>query len=338
MKPITEITINRLPVRTWNWLGMNESVIKGEEARFLQEAERAKPESLQAGYEESLHVGREEIQRAGQEEKVYRFMCADGESKMQEIELLAEMESRLTVWMEISSAKVAEGLFSLNTEITARENAKVRLIQVQLLGESYRFLNDINIECEKGAEVEILQLFLGGVKIWSSLTGNLNGADSKLSVELGYWGRKNQRLDMNYVALHKAKTTMSQIHVKGVLADEAFKLFRGTIDFKQGASDSEGEETEDVLMLGEDAVNQTIPLILCEEEDVQGNHGATIGTPDEEVLFYLGSRGIKKEDAVTLLARAKIDALSAWIENAEIEEQVQNYLEEVTGHGRQQVF
>ena len=77
----------------------------------------------------------------------------------------------------------------------------------------------------------------------------------------------------------------------GVLRDQAFKLFRGTIDFKAGSAGSEGEEQEDVLILGDDAVNQTIPLILCAEEDVQGSHGATIGRLDDELLFYLCSTG-----------------------------------------------
>ena len=43
-------------------------------------------------------------------------------------------------------------------------------------------------------------------------------------------------------------------------------------------------------------MNQTIPLILCEEEDVEGNHGATIGKLDEELLFYLESRGIPEAE------------------------------------------
>ena len=49
--------------------------------------------------------------------------------------------------------------------------------------------------------------------------------------------------------------------------------------------------------MGEDAVNQTIPLILCGEEDVQGSHGATIGRLDDELLFYLCSRGMSRQAA-----------------------------------------
>ena len=61
------------------------------------------------------------------------------------------------------------------------------------------------------------------------------------------------------------------------MKDAAKKIVRGTIDFKTGSSDSAGSEQETVLMLGEDVVNKTVPLILCAEENVAGKHGATIG-------------------------------------------------------------
>ena len=92
----------------------------------------------------------------------------------------------------------------------------------------------------------------------------------------------------------------------GVLRDSSQKTFRGTIDFKTGSSGAVGAETEDVLLLGETVVNKTVPLILCAEEDVKGSHGATIGQLDEEMLFYLGSRGISEEKAVDLMAGARI--------------------------------
>ena len=47
-------------------------------------------------------------------------------------------------------------------------------------------------------------------------------------------------------------------------------------------------------MLGDGVINKTVPLILCAEENVVGNHGATIGELDDETLFYFESRGIGK--------------------------------------------
>lgn len=86
---------------------------------------------------------------------------------------------------------------------------------------------------------------------------------------------------MNYVARHRGKKTTCEMDSTGVLAGKAFKLFRGSIDLLPGGSGAKGQEQENVLLLGDGVVNQTIPLILCGEEDVEGNHGATIGRLDE---------------------------------------------------------
>ena len=89
----------------------------------------------------------------------------------------------------------------------------------------------------------------------------------------------------------------------------AKKLFRGTIDFKKGAKGAKGDELEDVLLLDDGVQNQTIPLILCAEEDVEGNHGASIGSLDDELIFYLESRGISEEAAYELMAKARLKAV-----------------------------
>ena len=63
-------------------------------------------------------------------------------------------------------------------------------------------------------------------------------------------------------------------------------------------------------MLGDGVVNKTVPLILCAEENVVGNHGATIGELDEDTLFYFESRGISAAEAENIMARAAIERLA----------------------------
>ena len=113
----------------------------------------------------------------------------------------------------------------------------------------------------------------------------------------------------------------------GVLSEKATKIFRGTIDFRKGCAGSVGNEKEEVLLLDDTIVNQTIPLILCDEEDVEGNHGASIGKIDEELLFYLESRGIGEEEVYEMMAKAKINAICNKISEEETKSQVQEYLE-----------
>ena len=50
-------------------------------------------------------------------------------------------------------------------------------------------------------------------------------------------------------------------------------------------------------------------MILCAEEDVEGNHGASIGSLDDELIFYLESRGISEEAADALMAKARLKAV-----------------------------
>ena len=58
------------------------------------------------------------------------------------------------------------------------------------------------------------------------------------------------------------------------------------------------------MILGDDVVNKTMPVILCDEDDVAGNHGATIGSVSPEQLDYLAARGLSRQDAEQLFVRA----------------------------------
>ena len=124
----------------------------------------------------------------------------------------------------------------------------------------------------------------------------LSGKESKVEKSIGYFLDGNDKLDMNYVVDHIAPRTECDIDAQGVLEGTSEKVFRGTIDFKNGCAGAVGGEIESVLMRSDDVVCQSIPVILCSEEDVAGNHGASIGKLDEDLLFYMSSRGLKEED------------------------------------------
>lgn len=211
----------------------------------------------------------------------------------------------------------AESFAGIRTKIRAGKNSLLRLVQIQRLGESFTFFNDIDSFCEEGARLELVQLVFGGGNTFQGCTVQLAGRESSFGADIGYLVQGSQRLDMNYAAFHQGKQSKSEINAHGVLKDHAFKLFRGTIDFQTGAAGSEGEEKEDVLLLDDGVVNQTIPLILCAEEDVQGNHGATIGNLDEELLFYLESRGISKKEIYEMMARARLETVCQKIPDGE---------------------
>ncbi|MDO4331348.1 MAG: SufD family Fe-S cluster assembly protein [Eubacteriales bacterium] len=348
------VTINRLPVKTWNWLGMNEAVLERgsitKEGRLNAEipetvifdTQKAAPalDKILTGMGDGIDTLFEEAQipyrilrsTAGmkiEETARLRIASRGNEETLNRIGLFLEKDSEMTVVMDVSCMQEREkqAFAGFQTRIYAEENARLHLVQVQRLGEAFTCFNDVGIFCKEGAKVELLQLILGGGTNFYGARAELSGKESAWQSDIGYLLRGGQRLDMNYVALHEGKKTNSKISVSGVLRDRASKLFRGTIDFQTGCGGSEGEETEDVLLLDDTVVNRTIPLILCGEEDVQGNHGATIGRLDEKLLFYLQSRGICREEVYEMMARARIDALNARIPDAKVQAGVQSWLE-----------
>lgn len=352
------IKVNRLPALTWNHLGMNDATVygigPGEEGVCRKEIPRgilfesavkdAGMPFVAAGMGEELEellqspaisawrVSAPEGQKMTQPVR-FHFSCREGKQSFNRIEIHAERNSELTVVMDFLSADDSDGnsrsiqtLYGIQTKVYAQENSLVRLVQVQNTDENLTFLNDIGARCETDAGVEVIQLMLGGKDTYLGCRAALEGERSSFLADIGYLAQGRQRLDMNYEAIHRGRQSSSKINASGVLRDRAEKLFRGTIDFQTGAAGASGNEKEDVLLLDDGVVNRTIPLILCAEEDVEGNHGATIGKLDEDLLFYLESRGIAQKDIYEMLAKARLDAMCKKIPDEETRLLAQNMM------------
>ena len=70
-----------------------------------------------------------------------------------------------------------------------------------------------------------------------------------------------------------------------------------------------------------------MPIILCQEEDVDGRHGATIGQLGEDLLFYMQSRGIDEEEAKRIMIKARLESVSRLIPDDELSQKVQYYIQ-----------
>ena len=349
------MTINRLPSKTWNWLRMNETQLENVAIPEAGEPKVSLPEKITttengnarpwnadfAGIASGMGEDMDSLLTAAevraQQYEVPAGVVADApllldyeyaQNSLQAsaVAVRAHKNSEITMIQDFASNKEAAGQAAVSTRLYLEEGAKIRLIQVQRLGREVTFLNDIGALCEENASLEVIQLILGGKNTYLGCKTTLQGRESSVNTDTAYIVEGDGRLDMNYVALHEGKKTQSNMQAGGVLRDHAFKLYRGTIDFKWGAKGAVGNEKEDVLLLSNEVVNQTIPLILCAEEDVEGNHGATIGKLDDELLFYLESRGMNREQIYEMMAMAKVDAVCRKIPDARTQAKVQKFL------------
>lgn len=341
-----EMKVNRLPAPTWNWLRMNGTEtaarVGGEGAFDFEIPAGVAGETLSAPSLDCASGMGPDVERlvkdaalpvrkytaVGKVDEALRFGFdyADGAAAFNAVELETGEGGALTAVMDFRSAPGAAGFAGVQTKMALGRNSLLRLVQIQRLGGALTFFNDVGARCADGARVELIQLALGGGSVFMGAQCALEGRGSALKADIGYLLRGTERLDMNYTALHEGRRTQSGINASGVLRDKAFKLFRGTIDFRRGAAQASGSEKEDVLLMDDGVVNRTIPLILCGEDDVEGDHGATVGRLDDRLLFYLESRGLNREDAYEMMARARVVAVAARIPDERTRRGVERWL------------
>ena len=171
----------------------------------------------------------------------------------------------------------------------------------QTLDDSWIALDDTGLFLDEGARVNVQHIVLGAGASATGLAGDLLGDTAKVTIDTDYLGAREQVRDFNYELRH------------GVLTGASKKVYRGTIDLVHGCKGATGTERETVLLANKGVDNKTVPVILCDEDDVAGNHGATIGHVRDEQLFYLACRGLDQNAAEDLFIRAKLEdaALSA---------------------------
>ncbi len=218
--------------------------------------------------------------------------------------IVAERDSRLTI-VQIIKGDAIDGASMSLTQILAKPGSFVRLIQIQLLGAQSRSWEAVGARVEGGAKVELVRAVLGGSVAACGSLMELVGPKSEYTLSAAYFGHEAQYLDFNDTAVHLGIESTSDMYTSGVLADKSSKILRGTIDFRSGAVRSVGHVNENVLLLDPTARNRTAPLILCGEEQVEGQHAATLGRFDEKQLYYLCSRGLTPTQAKRLMIEAR---------------------------------
>lgn len=203
-----------------------------------------------------------------------------------------------------------------------KSNSNLKLTVVNLTGFTTKNIIAMENCLEKDAKLDYNIIDFGGYGSVTNYYSNLLGDNSENYLNVIYLGINKQTLDMNYIAETRGKKTKMNIDVQGAIKDYAKKHFKGTIDFKRGSKKAEGSENEFCMLLSDEAKAISLPMLLCDEEDVIGNHSTAAGKINNKELFYLMSRGLTEEEAKMLLIKAKFNKVIDNISNFEIRDEI----------------
>ena len=112
---------------------------------------------------------------------------------------------------------------------------------------------------------------------------------------------------------------------KGILAGKSRAVFSGKVLVKKDSQKTKAFQKDLNFLLSKDAEVDTKPSLEIYADDVECSHGATAGNMDKNMLFYLHSRGIDKDEATSMLIRGFAQEIIDEFED----ENITNALEEI---------
>jgi Fe-S cluster assembly protein SufD len=126
---------------------------------------------------------------------------------------------------------------------------------------------------------------------------------------------------------HSSEHVTSRMLFKYILADKSTGVFNGRAVVRQDAQKIDADQTNNNLLLSDNALMNSNPQLEIYADDVRCTHGSTTGQISEDALFYLRSRGLDVLSAKALLINGFANEVVDEINNEEAKDYARELLE-----------
>lgn len=353
MEAINFNNLNKTPVRTKSWLNINDislgelnfdnikafnniSIKGAVDGVSIQELDN---NNLFPIYKEFTYGVSEDLIKQGNENfnKGYLITISknieeplilefnfdkDNTTLVDNLIIVGEENSKAEIIVKYKSLDSSDGYHNGITTIYSKKNSELKVTKLNLLNENIIHFDSNMSDVDNLGTVHFISVDLGSKYSITNYHADLKNEGATSNIDSIYFGGKKKIIDINYVVTHKGVKSKSNMNVKGALQGQAKKAFKGTLDFIQGASRSVGSEDEYCMLLSKKARAKAMPILLCGEDDVSGEHSASSGRIDENKLFYLMSRGLSYEEAKIIIVRAAFNPIIDKIGDSAIIEEI----------------
>lgn len=228
--------------------------------------------------------------------------------------------SHILVWLEDGSSATYVHEYASPTEngqtlhvglveVHVGEAANLRFVELQSWGENVWNFTHERVHVENDGNVEWIFGAIGGRTTKNFADLDLAGRGSSGRMSGFYFTDGKQHLDYDSQQNHLAPNTTSDLLFKGALIDSSRVVWQGMIYVAPGAMKTDGYQANRNLVLSKEARADSIPGLEILADDVRCTHGATVGKIDQDMVFYLESRGIPTKDAERLIVEGFFDPI-----------------------------
>ena len=219
--------------------------------------------------------------------------------------VIAEHHAEVTVVESFVSLAGGEPyLTNAVAELYLAPGARVRHYKVQRESESGYHVSSSYAYQQKDSHYESFSYAVGADLSRTNIATVLDGEGAHATVNGLYLVDGKQTVDHQTRIEHAKENCTSHEVYKGVLDGASHGVFNGKVYVRPEAQKTDGKQSNNNLLLSDDARIDTKPQLEIFADDVKCTHGATIGRLDANSLFYLKSRGVAEETARKLLTYA----------------------------------
>ena len=189
------------------------------------------------------------------------------------------------------------------TEFVLGNNASAEHVRLQREGSDAFHIGSVSARLSRDSRFTSHAVSLGGRLSRTDVDAVLDGEGAECTLNGLYLPTGRQHVDHHTYVDHASPHTVSHELYEGVLDDKATGVFNGRILIRPQAQKVDASQSNNNLLLSNDALVNTNPELEIFADDVKAQHGATIGQIEDEHLFYLRSRGIDERAARHILIR-----------------------------------
>jgi Fe-S cluster assembly protein SufD len=205
-------------------------------------------------------------------------------------------------------------------ELYLEDGARCRLAHVQDwgAGDVYDVSTSVVI-VGRDAYCHWLPALLGGHLTRQHLELAVSEPGGDMAFRGLFFTEADEHLDLFGVDLHETGPSGGDVHWRGAATGHGRASFEGLIQIQPGAQQSHTYLQIHSMMLSPDAKVDAIPSVLVAADDVSASHGGTVGELDESMIFYMGSRGLTRPQAVRVIVEGFFEPLIVQLDDEQLE-------------------
>ncbi len=220
-----------------------------------------------------------------------------------------------------------EAFVAGTVEIDLAPSARLDYVVIGDADDGARIVMRRAARCAAGATIGWHVADLGAALVRSAIDVTLDGAHAACEIDALSFARGFQHADLALRVRHAASDTRSRAVVRGAATDRGRGRFRGDIVIDGGLERADASLREAGLLLSRTAALEVTPALEIASNHVSAFHAATIGSLDEEHLFYVQSRGIPRRTAERMMALAFCEPAIAGFPGDALRDEVRTLLD-----------